>query len=84
MARAGWVARLSGDRWALICDASRVRIGDIYRQLVFRVDAIPKRLEDVGLSASARRNLAHVHEEFTEPLSTLADEANSAASEGRF
>ena len=84
MARAGWVARLSGDRWALICNASRVRIGDIYRQLVFRVDAMAERLENAGLSATTRRSLAHVHEEFSEPLSTLADEANSAASEGRF
>jgi len=84
MARAGWVARLSGDRWALICNASRVRIGDIYRQIVFRFDAIAARLENAGLSATTRRSLAHVHEEFSEPLSTLADEANSAASEGRF
>jgi len=79
MALAGWVGRLSRDRWALICDANRVRIGDVYRYLVFRIDAIVARIEDAGLSAPARQRLAHFHEEFSEPLSTLAGEANSAA-----
>ena len=83
MALAGWVARLSGDRWALICDASRVRIGDIYRHLVFRADAIAGSIEDAGLPASTTRHLAHFHEEFSEPLSALAGEANSAAPDTR-
>jgi membrane protein len=35
MARAGWTARVVGDRWVLACDPDVVTVADVYRRVVF-------------------------------------------------
>jgi membrane protein len=46
---AGWVGRVAGWRWALVCDPTRVRIADVYRLFVIAPDLLRERTAATAL-----------------------------------
>lgn len=55
---AGWVARVNGARWVLVCDPQRVTLAQVFRALLFDVEGLQQRLDDSGLSEAVRKSVA--------------------------
>jgi membrane protein len=49
----GWVARSGAERWLLARDPRAIRVSEIYREFVFRTDAVRKEARAMGLESLA-------------------------------
>lgn len=54
-----WAGRLAGERWALVCDPSRITLSEIYRQFVSAPEALARlAAEPVVVAALGRLGIA--------------------------
>jgi membrane protein len=74
LAAAGWVARVTRQRWALACDPDVARLADVYRRLVFEPQGGRKGAPDAAIDAILERAAAGAESALDAPLRTLADE----------
>lgn len=78
LAAAGWVARLSGERWTLLCNADVVTVGDVYA----RLQMPHERGADSHDAPAVERMIAQLERAVAgvaTPLATLAPAAPVAA-----
>jgi len=63
MRREGWVERSGADGWILARDPRAIRVSQVYREFVFRVDAVRAEARAIGLEALAATMAAGVERE---------------------
>lgn len=88
--RKGWVERTGTDSWLLARDPRAISVGEIYREFVFRIDAVRKEAQAIGLESLAatladtvEREAALSIEEAFAPLAAERDAPVSGAEGGR-
>jgi membrane protein len=74
LAAAGWVARIVGDRWGLVCDPDAVTIGEVFRRLVFEPAGGRWRGTDAVLDGVIQRAAAGFDRSLAAPIRTLVDD----------
>jgi len=75
MAAHGWVARSSGDRYAMVCDKERLLVGDVYREFV--LDGRSGRERSQALEILMARIADHADETLGLPLGRLLEDAKA-------
>jgi membrane protein len=77
MARAGWTARVIGDRWVLACDPDIVTVADVYRRLVFEPSGGRGWGAYAPLDGIVERAAMGIESSIAIPIRALANEANA-------
>jgi membrane protein len=72
MAARGWVARSSGDRYAMVCDKERLLVGDVYQE--FALDGRSGRVRSEALEKLMARFAARADETLSLPLGRLLED----------
>jgi membrane protein len=72
MAARGWVARSGGDRYAMVCDKERLKVGDVYQEFV--LDGRSGRVRSEALEKLMARFAARADETLSLPLGRLLED----------
>lgn len=73
MAARGWVARSGGDRYAMVCDKERLRVGDVYREFVLDGMETSGRPHGEALESVMQQFAARADETLKLPLGRLLE-----------
>lgn len=73
MAERGWVARSSGDRYAMVCDKERLLVGDVYREFVLDGKGPSGRSHGEALDKLMKQFAARADESLNLPLGRLLE-----------
>jgi membrane protein len=73
MAARGWVAKSSGDRYAMVCDKERLLVGDVYQEFVLDGKGPSGRLRGEALDKLMKQFAARAEETLNLPLGRLLE-----------
>jgi membrane protein len=79
MSKAGWIARLSSDNWALICDPDKVRLSDVYRLFMLAPEVRENAKNEPGIGSALDTLDAGAATSLNSPLVTLASEQTASS-----
>jgi DNA-binding IscR family transcriptional regulator len=77
LAARGWVARSSGEKYAMVCDKERLLVGDVYREFVLDGEGASGRQRGEALDKLMKEFATRAGETLDLPLGRLLEEKSA-------